>query len=423
MRRVWIVVVATFLAAPGIAQPTPSCPGDCNLDGVVAISELLLGVNFFLAGASPSGCEELDDNRDGVVRVNELVLAVVKALGLCRLMDDAAAEAAAQAAVGAADSFDIIDLGSASVGAGDGGSGVAPMGAIDTATTNGTGGRLCTGGGTRDQFCEIRSGAARLTVVFDECATSASDVLSLVVDGRLVRSVDDVEFCDTGVIRDGVEVVDAFTDFRQTITRSNDTGPDTLFEFAGTYTRRLRLNGTGCAGRNGSEIFDGSLAFFCLAGVDGSAAGCPLDGRDLALNARELTVIRAASGEIGDCDRIKTLIGRLESRDGISGQTFDAVYRQLVVRQATRAGATDVQLEGGIAVDCLGEVAITTEVPLRRLSGERCPASGLLQMRLPDGIERAVRYPGGGLEIDLDGDGNGDLKSESCEDPDFARCE
>jgi hypothetical protein len=110
MRRVWVVALATFLAAPGSAQPTPSCAGDCNLDGVVAISELLLGVTFFLAGASPSGCDELDDNRDGVVRVNELVLAVVKALGVCRLMDDEAAEAAATAAVGAADSFDIIDL-------------------------------------------------------------------------------------------------------------------------------------------------------------------------------------------------------------------------------------------------------------------------------------------------------------------------
>ena len=82
MRRVWAVVLAAFLAAPGSAQPTPSCPGDCNLDGIVAINELLLGVNFFLAGLPPSGCDELDDDRDGVLRVNELVLAVVKALGI-----------------------------------------------------------------------------------------------------------------------------------------------------------------------------------------------------------------------------------------------------------------------------------------------------------------------------------------------------
>jgi hypothetical protein len=299
---------------------------------------------------------------------------------------------------------------------------VAALGALATVTTNGSGSSACAGGGTRDEFCQIRSGAARLTVVFDGCS-SKTDALSLVVDGRMVRTVDDVEFCDSGVIRDGVEVVDAFTDFHETIMRSNETGPDTVFELGGTFTRRFRLDGTGCAGRNGSEIFDGDLVFRCAPGAGTSATGCPIDGRDLALTARALTVIRDASGEVGACDRIKTLIGRLESHDDVSGQSFDAVYRQLFVRQEARANATDVQLEGGVALDCLGEVSITTEVPLRRLSGERCPAAGLLQIRLPDGIESAVRYVGGGLEIDLDGDGKGDLKAESCEDPALALCQ
>jgi hypothetical protein len=421
MRRVWAVVLAAFLAAPGSAQPTPSCPGDCNLDGIVAINELLLGVNFFLAGLPPSGCDELDDDRDGVLRVNELVLAVVKALGPCRLTDDAAAEAAGQGAVGAADGFDIIDLGSAAAGSGDSGDDAALMGAFSPATTSGTPGRECPAGGTRDETCEIRSGAAQLRVVFDRCA-STTDALSIVIDGRMVRTVDDRKFCDTRIIGDGVAVIDAFTDFRQTVQRANQGGPDTVFELSGTFTRRVRFDGSGCAGRNASERFDGDIAFRCSPGGT-SAAGCPVEGRDLALTARALSVIRAASGETGACDRIKTLIGRLESQDGISGQRFDAVYRQLVVVSEARLDGTDVQLQGGLALDCLGEVSITTEVPLRRSPAQRCPAAGLLQIRLPDGAEHAVRYRGGGVEIDLDGDGKGDLEAESCEDPGLARCE
>src|ERR1700730_13427360 len=97
-------VVVSFLAMSLLtasmahAQPTPSCPGDCNLDGSVTIDELLRGVNFLLDGQAPAGCDELDDNRDGRVAINELIIAVLKALIGCRLSGDAATEAAARAA-------------------------------------------------------------------------------------------------------------------------------------------------------------------------------------------------------------------------------------------------------------------------------------------------------------------------------------
>ena len=51
------------------------------------------------------------------------------------------------------------------------------------------------------------------------------------------------------------------------------------------------------------------------------------------------------------------------------------------------------------------------------------PRNGLVFFRLPDGIQRSVRYVDGGVEIDLDGDGKGERKAESCEDPALARCE
>ncbi|MGH7788094.1 MAG: hypothetical protein ACRERC_14575 [Candidatus Binatia bacterium] len=425
MTRFGIVACATLLAAPLMAQPPPSCLGDCNLDGKVAINELLLGVTLFLDGAPPTGCAELDDDRDGVVRVNELVGAVGKALGECRLSGDEAAEAAAQAAITTADAFGVIDLGSASAGGGGGsggGNGLAPMGAGEIGAAGGQIAASCPAGGTRDESCTVSRGIARLEVAFEQC-TAMIGVQQVVVDGRLTRTVDDSKYCDTREISDNVEVTDALTEFRQTTTRPEGAGTS-VFELSGTYARRIVLSGSGCNGRNGTELLNGSLAFRCLPGAPTGVVGCPAGGGDLSVVARDLTVVRRATGEVGDCTATKTLVGRLEVEDEISGQAFDTVYRQFFVAEETRGtGDVDLRFQGGLALDCLGEVSIITEVPLRRSPSARCPSAGILLIRLPDGLQRFVRYADGGLEVDLDGDGKPDRKTDSCEDPTLAQCQ
>ncbi len=64
------------------ATPAPACTGDCNGDGVVAINELILGVNIAL-GAPVAGCAAIDTNGDGEVAINELIAAVGRALSGC----------------------------------------------------------------------------------------------------------------------------------------------------------------------------------------------------------------------------------------------------------------------------------------------------------------------------------------------------
>jgi len=64
------------------ATPAPACAGDCNGDGVVAINELILGVNIAL-GAPVAGCPAIDANGDGAVAINELIAAVGRALSGC----------------------------------------------------------------------------------------------------------------------------------------------------------------------------------------------------------------------------------------------------------------------------------------------------------------------------------------------------
>lgn len=56
--------------------------GDCDGDGTVTVSELIIGVNLSLE-SEPRSCAAFDRNGDTRVTVDELVLAVNHALHGC----------------------------------------------------------------------------------------------------------------------------------------------------------------------------------------------------------------------------------------------------------------------------------------------------------------------------------------------------
>lgn len=70
---------ALLANAPAQAQ----CVGDCNNDGMVAINELITGVNIALGSANVSACPSFDVNNNGMVAINELITAVNNALSSC----------------------------------------------------------------------------------------------------------------------------------------------------------------------------------------------------------------------------------------------------------------------------------------------------------------------------------------------------
>jgi hypothetical protein len=59
------------------------CPGDCNRDGMVSISELITGVNIALGSRPVADCSALDRDGGGTVSVAELIAAVNRALSGC----------------------------------------------------------------------------------------------------------------------------------------------------------------------------------------------------------------------------------------------------------------------------------------------------------------------------------------------------
>lgn len=70
------------------APPTPTpplvCVGDCNGDGRVTISEIILGLNKLLRPIEEFQCEALDADQNGSVSISEVIAAVRAALEGCR---------------------------------------------------------------------------------------------------------------------------------------------------------------------------------------------------------------------------------------------------------------------------------------------------------------------------------------------------
>ena len=81
---------ATITATPiHTATPTPTptgggaCAGDCNLDGLVIVNELIQGVNIALGNAAVGTCAAFDLDGNGRVEVNELIAGVNNAQSGC----------------------------------------------------------------------------------------------------------------------------------------------------------------------------------------------------------------------------------------------------------------------------------------------------------------------------------------------------
>ncbi len=74
-----------FLTNPHFADPFQpvACPGDCNLDGRVEVSEVITVVNISLGKSSLASCVSGDPSGDGAVTIDELLRAVDRALNGC----------------------------------------------------------------------------------------------------------------------------------------------------------------------------------------------------------------------------------------------------------------------------------------------------------------------------------------------------
>ena len=78
---VWVGVVG--LTTVPAAALTTACVGDCNVDGVVTVDELVLGSRIGLGQTTIDACRALDVHGHGTVSIDELLAAVRYALSSC----------------------------------------------------------------------------------------------------------------------------------------------------------------------------------------------------------------------------------------------------------------------------------------------------------------------------------------------------
>jgi len=78
-----VVPTPTFTPTATPGTPAAGCVGDCNGDAVVAIGELIRGVNIALGNQPLDTCPSFDSDADGRVTIPELIRAVTYALASC----------------------------------------------------------------------------------------------------------------------------------------------------------------------------------------------------------------------------------------------------------------------------------------------------------------------------------------------------
>jgi hypothetical protein len=107
--------------------------------------------------------------------------------------------------------------------------------------------------------------------------------------------------------------------------------------------------------------------------------------------------------------------------DFVVGTRFSTEFTDFHVAQPPAAGALLVELNGTVGTDCLGDLRLSTEEPLRVAFGDACFTSGLLEVQREGGTVSTTYIGGGGLVLDF-GDASAARRFAACADVPVDQC-
>ena len=406
------LAAAIVLTASGAASA--QCEGDCNDDGSVSISELILAVRIALGGATAAECSAVDADDNGAVNINELVAAVTRALGSCSGTLEEELRASVSATIDPI--FQIIVLGSAGAGGGAGiTSALAPASA--RATTAGFSGCqtfdcLLFGEFTGTEFvcCEDNQYSLSTTgCTFDD---GAGNIIER--SGSVILFSDDPGVC-SGSVPPGTSFELDYDTFYFQITDPDSNYVITVSDLTETFDAVA----SGCAGSQPDQFGLGIRGdgFRSLQGGERRIVGNS-DGvsQDTAAFYDAVDVTTASLEESEGCSVGAQLDGEIDSADFLSGAQFFTEYSEFRIVQVPRDDTLYVGLEGTFFSDCLGDVTVATLEPLQITPDNPCITGGLLQTELEGGSSIIGYTPDGGLELDFGADGSVDERFDSCQE-------
>ena len=87
LKETGALLIATVVSGWCAAAPGQMCVGDCDGNGSVGVTQLLVVVNVALGNAELAACTAGDANGDGQITVDEILVAVNNALTGCSPLD------------------------------------------------------------------------------------------------------------------------------------------------------------------------------------------------------------------------------------------------------------------------------------------------------------------------------------------------
>jgi 6-phosphogluconolactonase (cycloisomerase 2 family) len=418
-----------------------ACPGDCNRNGEVVISELVLSVNIALGLQPITRCGETDGNGDQVVSIDELIRAVNAAQTGCPdtptptaspppgiptptptatttptpsphpTPTDTPPPVSTASATPTTDTVSPSPSDTVAVATPTTPSSPTP---VDTPTPM----EPTPAGGFRDvalstdasaralllsiewlrlldaaverslaiapcttgdasETCTIEDNRALRRLSYAACTSTTAGGHTLVIDGTVNERVDDPQFCTRGTLLANTGIVTELQDFRL-VEQDGDT---ILLQLDAD----LQLTGTvgqmRCGGADADDRVEGTLAIACTSATE--AIRCPRRGADAHLDFRGLDRQRVSAGV--PCEQFLTVDGLLDVTNTLGGEQYTQRFEELVLSERPSAfvDARELTLNGTLSLDCVGRVGISTQSRLRIDPNDDCPAAGDLALTRP----------------------------------------
>lgn len=426
-----IVLLAAIDDPRAVAAPVPICAGDCAGDGVVAIEEVVLGVRIALGEALVAQCAAADRDADGTVAIDELLGAVANLLQGCAStptpttapatptatpVSTPGAELMAAGRVATDPLRRLLDV-QESVGTAVVVAARARRAATDPSPIGADCQELdCSLGGTLIVCCA----GTTISQTFDRCAFDDTDGVGS-LSGQFTLEIQSATAC-AGAIPLGesfTAVLDGFTydvaraagGFRRTVQQLSErhelgSGACTLSppDFFGFGVRGI-----------GRRHIDGVLQRFETDAAGGLVADTRtrFDGVVIDVGAIERTA---------GCDPTAAFAGTITDADFRRGTALAVDVGGLTVAQRFVGDAVELDVSGGVAADCTGEVTVDTDEDLRLTPGAPCFTAGRLRAQTAAGVVAAAYSSGGGVALDVGADGSVEHQATSCREAPLGPC-
>lgn len=265
----------------------------------------------------------------------------------------------------------------------------------------------CSGGGTAEEQCDVAEGVATAAITFDNCIESGEEG-TITLDGAVSIAVDRPAFCVTGEVEEGDAVTLAFNDMTAVL---RDPTEAVVESFAADITMSFLDEGPGCAGDDASFMMNGTMSSMSAGGAT-----------DFDLVVNNLLVAVSSAGE--PCVVTLQIDGSMSVDDAAGeralSQSFDDFAMTFTALPNDRVAFT---LDGALDVECVGNVMFETVEPVIFVGFAECPADGLVEVTLENGVKARIGFTTeGGIELDHGADGSVEQTFPSCHHDDIEDC-